>query len=801
MARIVDGVARRLRARRPSDEERLLLDSPLFDAEWYAGQAGLRSPRPSRLGAVRHYLRTGVARGLQPHPLFDPAYVRSQWSPARLARLGDGDPLGLYLRRGAFSTGTHPLFDTADYVRRVPAAAQHPGGPTAHYVELGAAAGEPGNARIPGDLRDWLRQRRAELVGRRDATPPDERTAEQLNDAVPWDELGRREQDPATVTVVIPTYDDFVLTFAAVASVVASDGVGGVHVECLVWDNGSRPEAAIALEALPLLHPGVRVLRSERNLNFSLGNNLALPHATGATVVFLNNDTTVPAGWLPPLLDALADDDVLGAQPLLLYPTGAVQSAGVAFPTTGGLPHQLLQGFPVEDAAGVGEQRFHALTGAALAIRYADAVALRGFGPEYVNGMEDVDLCRRLERLRPGHFRVVADAPVVHHESRTPGRYERRLANRERYLARWAGVDEPRDDAALWAAAGYRVVGHEVRRRNPAQERRLLVPEPVLVRELRFRTSPRPLRWAIKNPAVPGVRGDGWGDTHFAEALASALRGLGEEVVIDRRREFERATSHHDDVALLLRGRLPLRPTPEQVTIAWVISHPDAVTADEVRHYDRVLAASSRWARARSEAWGVRIDPLLQATDAARFTPDAAEPDTGERVLFVGGSRGVFRPVVRDALAAGLDVGVYGGEWDGLLPDGVHRAPYVDNAALGAAYRSAGLVLNDHWEDMRRDGFVSNRLFDAVAAGARVVTDDVGAEELTALFGDTVQVYRTPDDLLRLAALPDPDAVFGSDAARRGVAERVRREHSFEARAGELVRIAHELLSARGVRG
>ncbi|NUT56721.1 MAG: hypothetical protein HOQ03_12165, partial [Thermoleophilia bacterium] len=88
-----------------------------------------------------------------------------------------------------------------------------------------------------------------------------------------------------------------------------------------------------------------------------------------------------------------------------------------------------------------------------------------------------------------------------------------------------------------------------------------------------------------------------------------------------------------------------------------------------------------------------------------------------------------------------------------------------------------------------------------VAAGARVVTDDVGAEELTALFGDAVQVYRTPDDLVRLGALPDPDVVFGSDAARREVAERVRREHSFEARAGELVRIAHELLSARAVGG
>ena len=793
MSRLAAGVARRLRARRPDEQERRLLDSPLFDEEWYAGQAGVDL---SGLAAVRHYLEVGVRQGLQPHPLFDPGHVRSQWSRARLAKLGDGDPLGFYLAKRAFRTSTHPLFDTSGYVARAPEAVDHPDGPTAHYVEVGAEAGVPGNDWLAGDLRAWLVERR-DAARRRRSAAGEQPDPHALNDEVPWAELERRQQETGTVTVIVPTYDDFVLTLAAVESVMASDGHGGLAVECLVWDNGSRPEVAASLDAVPLRHPGARLLRSDHNLGFSLGNNLALPHARGATVVFLNNDTTVPPGWLPPLVDALADPDVLGVQPLLVYPTGAIQSAGVAFPTTGGLPHQLLQGFPVEDAARVADQRFHALTGAALALRYADAVALHGFSPDYVNGMEDVDLCRRLESRRPGWFRVLPDQPVVHHESRTPGRYARRLANRERYLERWAGPGEPRDDVALWASAGYRVVDHEVRRRNPQHERRLLVPEPVLVHELRFRAQPRPLRWAIKNPALSGRAGDTWGDTHFATSLARALRDRGQEVVVDRRDEFERSTSRHDDVALLIRGRLPLRPTPEQVSIAWVISHPDRVTAEEAARYDRVLAASEPWAAARSREWGVRIDPLLQATDAERFHPDAGSPGTGDHLLFVGGSRGRLRAAVRDALAAGLDVAVYGGEWDGLLPDGVVRGAYVDNAALAGAYRSAGLVLNDHWEDMRREGFISNRLFDAVASGARVVTDDVAGVD--ALFGAAVQVYRTPDDLARLARSADLDAIFGDDAARRETAERVRREHSFDARAEQLVRVAHEARAARGL--
>jgi spore maturation protein CgeB len=99
---------------------------------------------------------------------------------------------------------------------------------------------------------------------------------------------------------------------------------------------------------------------------------------------------------------------------------------------------------------------------------------------------------------------------------------------------------------------------------------------------------------------------------------------------------------------------------------------------------------------------------------------------------------------------------------------------------------------------MRDEGFVSNRLFDAVACGARVITDPIlDAARLAELFGPSVQVYETVDDLARLATLPDPDAVFGDEAVRRAAADRVRRDHSFAARAARLVEVALEARAAR----
>ena len=80
-----------------------------------------------------------------------------------------------------------------------------------------------------------------------------------------------------------------------------------------------------------------------------------------------------------------------------------------------------------------------------------------------------------------------------------------------------------------------------------------------------------------------------------------------------------------------------------------------------------------------------------------------------------------------------------------------------------------------------------------MASGARVITDPIlDAPALTELFGPSVQVYETPDDLARLATLPDPDAVFGDDAVRRAAADRVRRDHSFAARAARLIEVARE---------
>lgn len=294
-----------------------------------------------------------------------------------------------------------------------------------------------------------------------------------------------------------------------------------------------------------------------------------------------------------------------------------------------------------------------------------------------------------------------------------------------------------------------------------------------------------PRRWTIVTSAPKGERAEQWGDTWFARDLAAALNDLGQQAKVVSRAGANAEARDRDDVVVVLRGLLPITPRPQSAAtwLLWIISHPEDVSADEVHGYHAVFAASAHWSRAAE--LGAR--PLLQATNPARFVPGQAR--SSGRPVFVGSTRGEFRPIVRDCRRAGIDVDVYGVGWEAYLPAQDIAGTFIANAELPHVYASAPVVLNDHWADMAAEGFLSNRLFDAVASGARVLSDRaVGLEEV---FGDAVRTYHDADELPGLLT-GDLDAVFGTPAQRRAAAERIARDHSFEARARELIAAVEE---------
>ena len=301
------------------------------------------------------------------------------------------------------------------------------------------------------------------------------------------------------------------------------------------------------------------------------------------------------------------------------------------------------------------------------------------------------------------------------------------------------------------------------------------------------------LRIAIKSPVPNAAERAAWGDHHFALALKRALERAGAIVRIDDLPDWYGGVTAGDDVVIVLRGLSRYRPAPGPLNLMWLISHPDEVSLAELSAYDHVFVASKPYSEKLKPRLGERVSALLQATDPELFQPltaaqRAAGPATGA-VIFVGNTRGQRRAMVDRVEAAGHAVRVTGLGWTGIVPDDRIAGTHVANDALGAHYASAAIVINDHWPDMAAEGFLSNRLFDAAAAGATILSDP--ALGLADVFGDLVVTAATPEEA---------DAAvrrLTTDRRRAAKAKALRalmvEHHSFDHRAAEILAKIREL--------
>lgn len=273
------------------------------------------------------------------------------------------------------------------------------------------------------------------------------------------------------------------------------------------------------------------------------------------------------------------------------------------------------------------------------------------------------------------------------------------------------------------------------------------------------------------------------GDWHFAELFARALRRAGHDVAVRTLDGADSLAARSADVHVVLRGLEPVRRTPGQAHVLWVISHPEALDPTECDDADLVLVASHRYAEHLRTLTTTPVEVFLQATDPLHFRPVPPDPAHRHEVTVVANSRGVARSAVADAVAAGLHPAIHGMGWEGLVDPALVCAPYADIEHLPAVYCSADVVLNDHWETMRRWGFLSNRILDVAACGTPVASDRL--PEVAELFGDLVPTWERPEELQDLVA-----ALRRDPAGTRERAEELRRvvldAHTFDHRATEL---------------
>jgi GT2 family glycosyltransferase/glycosyltransferase involved in cell wall biosynthesis len=303
--------------------------------------------------------------------------------------------------------------------------------------------------------------------------------------------------------------------------------------------------------------------------------------------------------------------------------------------------------------------------------------------------------------------------------------------------------------------------------------------------------------WSVRIGTPSGRAGGRWGDAPVAEALRRELRALGRVARVAGRTDWGGAVDAAADMTLHLKGRGVAPVAASQTNLVWIISHPSELAPGELDAADVVLAASDLLAEHLTARTSTPVHAMHQAADARTLTPGPHDPTTESEVLFVGNTRSVPRPAVLGALEAGLDLTLIGSGWERYVDPRLVLRSSIPNTELSRWYRSAGVVLNDHWDEMRRWGLVSNRVFDVLASGGCVVSDELpGLDEL---LGGSVPTFTTPEELAATVTRLLSDRAHRDALVARGQ-RIVLADHTWQHRAEQLVALSATLDRA-GVTG
>jgi predicted SAM-dependent methyltransferase len=275
----------------------------------------------------------------------------------------------------------------------------------------------------------------------------------------------------------------------------------------------------------------------------------------------------------------------------------------------------------------------------------------------------------------------------------------------------------------------------------------------------------------LENNSTRKVR---WGDYWFKKELEEALTAEGAVIATGAPK-----------VCIHLHG-IPIQKRDSSThNVVWIHSHPDLITLDSLAFYDHIFCLSPRFL-SKIRTMGRTGKILIGAT--AKQPPSGTRILSHDIVLVANGKQGKGRKIIRDLMSLGnhwMDrLEVWGEGWNGLLPQKCIRGLYFDNQKLAALYASARVVLNDHHEDMRREGFLNPRILDVMASGGVVVSDALaGAKEI---FGNALLTYSTPAELNHILEHLFQDDDYRTQIRKAGRA--ISESYSFKTVAREIVR-------------
>ena len=313
--------------------------------------------------------------------------------------------------------------------------------------------------------------------------------------------------------------------------------------------------------------------------------------------------------------------------------------------------------------------------------------------------------------------------------------------------------------------------------------------------EIRYLAKGRKI-WVIKSPAPATEERFTWGEYGFFNNMKEKLEAQGYYVYIDYFNDWNGPIeADYVLVSLAYRQYRPDRRIEGCKYLLWVNCFLDKMNKEELELYDAILVSSHTYAEKLKNEVSVPVIPFLLCAEAEKFYPKETELKYDK--VFVGNTRGVKRDCIFWCEERQIEVDLWGRNegssgWLKRIGEGssIKLHGFLPNDELPDLFRSSKIIFNNHFDDMKREGFINLRTVEALLCGSAILSDY--HQELYDLFGDAIVYYQNEEEFFEKLAWLEEHYEEQREKVL-AIWPKIKEEYSLESRVKTLIEIAEKL--------
>lgn len=225
-----------------------------------------------------------------------------------------------------------------------------------------------------------------------------------------------------------------------------------------------------------------------------------------------------------------------------------------------------------------------------------------------------------------------------------------------------------------------------------------------------------------------------WGDLYMANNISKQLESrYGIICQICLINDWYNYAMYNCNNILFLRGISIYNPRPENNNMVLFISHPETYTDEEFKKYNKIICCSKIFYEKIKNNLKLSNDDIIFALQPIDIH-DNIETETKivYDAVFIGNKmreRESVKWLTNDNFNR---VKIFGDMWENKnINPIIQNIKSIDNCDVFDIYCKSKIILNDTWKDMRDNGFINNRVLEALTSGNFIITDNVkGIEDL-----------------------------------------------------------------------